>query len=94
MLNCGFAGTRTKLNQTRCSETVIACQRHNLRATGFSFGAGTMKEMWKRFAADNYEVSNGGIIRRATPGRGTWAGRELKPVKATIGYFVVAPTLE
>ena len=52
-----------------------------------------MKEMWKRFAADNYEVSNGGIIRRATPGRGTWAGRELKPVKATIGYFVVAPTI-
>ena len=53
-----------------------------------------MKEKWKRFAADNYEVSNGGIIRRATPGRGTWAGRELKRVLMGMGYIVVNPVID
>jgi hypothetical protein len=53
-----------------------------------------MKERWERFAADNYEVSNGGIIRRATPGRGTWAGRELKRVVMGMGYFVVNPVID
>jgi hypothetical protein len=36
-----------------------------------------------------YEVSNLGRVRRATPGRKTYPGRVLKPAFASPGYFYV-----
>lgn len=39
-----------------------------------------------------YEVSNLGNVRRATPGRKTYAGRPLKPTRMKIGYLSIATT--
>ena len=53
-----------------------------------------MIERWKTFAADNYEVSDHGRVRRKTKGRGTYAGRPLKPVLMGMGYYVVSPVID
>lgn len=46
---------------------------------------------WKSFFDGNYEVSNTGQVRRATPGRRTYPGKPLKLVLMGMGYYVVNP---
>ena len=46
---------------------------------------------WKPCFDGDYEVSDCGDVRRARPGRGTYAGRPLKPVLMGMGYYVVNP---
>lgn len=49
---------------------------------------------WPVVGFDGYEVSELGSVRRSKPGRRTYAGRLMTPVKLKIGYLVVAPTLD
>jgi hypothetical protein len=53
-----------------------------------------MEEVWRSWRNGDYEVSNLGRVRRATPGRRTWPGRLMKPLKMKIGYLQVKPTIE
>jgi len=50
-----------------------------------------MEEIWVFCFEGNYEVSNEGNVRRATPGRKTFPGKELKRVLMGMGYYVVNP---
>jgi hypothetical protein len=52
-----------------------------------------MTEEWRAVLDGNYEVSNCGQFRRATPGRKTWVGRIMAPVLMKIGYYCVGPTV-
>lgn len=52
-----------------------------------------IEEIWKLCVNDNYEVSNHGRFRRATPGRKTNAGQLIKPMLLKIGYYYVGPTV-
>ncbi len=46
-----------------------------------------MEELWKVIPRySNYEVSNNGKVRRYTPGKGTFAGRDLKLGLNSDGY--------
>ena len=48
---------------------------------------------WKSVLGGAYEVSSQGVVRRATPGRRTYVGRVLNPVRMSVGYLSVAPTV-
>jgi hypothetical protein len=50
-----------------------------------------VKEEWRPFFDGAYEVSNLGNVRRASPGRCTWAGRPLKHTMMNTGYPCVRP---
>lgn len=50
-------------------------------------------EEWREVFDGNYEVSSAGRMRRATPGRGTHAGRLLAPIRMAIGYLKVHPVV-
>lgn len=50
-------------------------------------------EEWRGWRDGNYEVSNLGNVRRATPGRRTWAGRPCKLYPMKIGYLAVNPVV-
>jgi hypothetical protein len=52
-----------------------------------------MSETWRIILDGNYEVSDLGNVRRATPGRRTSVGRPMRLVKMAIGYMSVAPTI-
>ena len=52
-----------------------------------------MKEQWNPFSDGNYEVSNLGNVRRATPGRRTYPGRPLKASIMGMGYWMVNPVV-
>lgn len=51
------------------------------------------QEQWRLITGGNYEISSHGRFRRATPGRRTFAGRLISPIKMKIGYFMVQPTV-
>lgn len=53
----------------------------------------TNAEEWRPFLDGAYEVSNVGNVRRAKPGRRTWAGRPVARTIMTIGYECVGPTV-
>lgn len=52
-----------------------------------------MNESWKPWRDGDYEVSDHGSVRRARPGRRTFVGRLLKPVRLRNGYLQVGPTV-
>lgn len=50
-------------------------------------------EEWRAILDGDYEVSNLGRVRRARPGRKTWAGRLLATTRMKIGYLKVSPVV-
>ena len=52
-----------------------------------------MAEEWREFSAPNYEVSSMGRVRRSKPGRRTFAGRVLSPIRQKCGYLSVRPVI-
>ncbi len=52
-----------------------------------------VNEVWLP-CLDGYEVSNMGRVRRAKPGRRTYAGKILKAGLASMGYLTVAPVID
>jgi hypothetical protein len=52
-----------------------------------------MTETWKECFSGSYEVSSMGNVRRAKPGRGTYAGRPIKPILMKIGYLEFRPVV-
>lgn len=49
-----------------------------------------MTEKWIPFRSGEYEVSDLGNFRRATPGISTFVGRPLQPLESATGYLQVA----
>jgi len=48
-------------------------------------------EMWSRVAdVPDYAISNLGRVRRETPGKGTYVGRIIKPVRRSDGHLYVS----
>ncbi len=45
--------------------------------------------IWKLFGDGNHEISTDGLVRRATPGRGTYVGKIFKVRPGNQGYRVV-----
>lgn len=52
-----------------------------------------MSETWRAIFDGSYEVSSFGNMRRAKPGRKTFAGRPLTPIALRNGYRGVRPVL-
>lgn len=53
-----------------------------------------MNETWKPWRNGDYEVSDLGRVRRARPGRRTFAGRMMTAIRMKIGYLMVGPTID
>jgi hypothetical protein len=54
----------------------------------------SVNEEWRAWRNGDYEVSSLGRVRRARPGRRTWAGRLLTPTLMKIGYLKVSPVID
>lgn len=52
-----------------------------------------MNEEWKSVVGGAYEASDLGRVRRATPGRATWPGRILAPLRLKNGYLGIHPVV-
>lgn len=52
-----------------------------------------MNEEWRLVINGDYEISNMGNARRATPGQRTYVGRPLSPIIMKVGYLEIRPVV-